>query len=410
MPSFASAGWRSAVILSLYGYQGLVAGFAMTALPNWQAANGATLAEIGFYLAVIGVPWTAQPFWGPVVDRFGAFRGGPRRFWVLLGLVGALGCLGLLVLGGEMPLGRLALVLLAHNLFASLVDTAADGMIIDRVPADRLGQATALTRTGFACGTAIGATLFSWAIPAIGLRGAAALMLALGLLAVILPFAVRETPERHGQKLRTGGGIALPEMLASLLRELASRRTLRLIGFCLAVEFVVGAFGVRLSVAMVQEGGWQADEVSRLQGALALLGGTVGALGVALWVDRAGPFRTLIALLLVCAASHLGAGALLLPTEPHPLAPAAALSLSALSPALFFVALAPAVMLESRGATAATRFALYMAALNLGTIAGAAAAASIGAVLDLPWMGIAAGAILIGCAVAAWRGAVPDRG
>jgi PAT family beta-lactamase induction signal transducer AmpG len=106
------------VILAVYGYQGLVAGFAVTALPNWMAAQGASLAEVGAYLALTGLPWTVQPLWGPVVDRFGGSRLGARRAWVLAGLAGALACLAALPLAGG-SLHGIGLVLLAHNAFAA---------------------------------------------------------------------------------------------------------------------------------------------------------------------------------------------------------------------------------------------------------------------------------------------------
>jgi hypothetical protein len=410
VPLFASPAWRSAVILVLYGYQGVVAGFAMTALPNWHAAGGASLAEIGAYLALTGLPWTLQPLWGPVVDRFGGFRAGPRRFWILLGLAGAVASLIAVALAGAGDLARIAPLLLLHNAFAALVDTAVDGLMIDRVPADRLGQVTALTRVGFTGGTALGAALFAWALPAIGAGPAPWLLPLFALAAAMMVVAVREAPGGDLLSFRRHAvaGASIAVMLHDLLAELLRGETLRLIGFCVAVEFVIGAFGVRLAVGMVQEGGWDAAEVSRIQGGIALLGGTAGALLVAAWVDRAGPFRALVALLALCAACHAGAGLLLAGGAP-PLAWAASLSISALSPALFFVALAPAVMLESRGEAAATRFALYMAALNLGTVAGAAAAPRIGALLDPPAMGFAAAAVLGAAVMLALGGVVPIR-
>jgi PAT family beta-lactamase induction signal transducer AmpG len=192
-------------------------------------------------------------------------------------------------------------------------------------------------------------------------------------------------------------------MLADLAIQATRRDALALIALCVTVEFVIHAFGVRLAVGLVQEGGWEAGDVSRMQGALTLLGGTAGALAVAWWVDRAGPYRALTALLGLAAAAHVAAALLLAGEAPSGRGQAMALSMSALSPALFFVALAPAVMLESRGANAATRFALFMAALNLGSIAGAAASARIGAVLDLPQMGIAAALVLAASAIAVTR-------
>jgi PAT family beta-lactamase induction signal transducer AmpG len=301
------------VILCLYGYQGLVAGFAFNAIPNLHASLGETPGAIGAYVALVGLPWTLQPLWGPVVDRFGASRLGRRRPWVLAGLGGALASLALLPMAGEGP-GSLALLgplLCLHSVFAALLDTAADGMIMDRVPDHRLGQATAHTRMGFALGSAAGAAIFAWLLPAIGLPRAAMVLLALGAAAGALALLVREAPpgEAAAQHPQTGQGFAT--LLRALGAALLRREALALLAFCIAVEFAVGAFGVSLSVAMVQAGGWDPAALSRLQGLLALVGGTAGAAAVGWWSDRAGHGRVLVALLLVCCTAHLVAALLL---------------------------------------------------------------------------------------------------
>jgi PAT family beta-lactamase induction signal transducer AmpG len=398
------------VILAVYGYQGLVAGFAVTALPNWMAAQGASVAEIGAYLALTGLPWMAQPLWGPVVDRFGGSRMGARRAWVLAGFAGALACLAALPLAGA-ALPAIGLVLLAHNAFAALVDTAMDGLIIDSVPQRRLGQATALTRMGFTGGMALGAALFASAIPALGLPASGLLLAAIGTAAAAMPLLVREAAGDAHLSLRAAAarpaGPSLGRMLARLAAEARRREVLALLALCVTVEFAVGAFGLRLSVALVQEKGWDPAALSRLQGALALAGGTLGALLVAAWVDRAGPARAVVALLAAAALGHAAAG--LLVREGAGGAQAVALALSALLPALFFVALAPAVMLASRGEAAATRFTLFMASLNLGGILGAAAAGRLAEWLPTGQMGLAAGLVLAGCAAAAASPRLPLR-
>ena len=108
-----------------------MAGFALTALPNHAAGQGAGTAELGAYAAAIGLPWVLQPLWGPVVDRFGGMRMGRRRFWVLLALMGSLvaqSCL--LWVANKLP--AIALVFMAHSLCAALMDTATDAMKIGR--------------------------------------------------------------------------------------------------------------------------------------------------------------------------------------------------------------------------------------------------------------------------------------
>ncbi|HUS14815.1 MAG TPA: hypothetical protein VM536_07325 [Chloroflexia bacterium] len=44
---FALPAWRLRMILAVYSYQGLVAGFGLTALPNHLAATGASAGAIG---------------------------------------------------------------------------------------------------------------------------------------------------------------------------------------------------------------------------------------------------------------------------------------------------------------------------------------------------------------------------
>jgi MFS family permease len=243
---------------------------------------------------------------------------------------------------------------------------------------------------------------------------ASSLLLLLGGAAAAAPLAVKETAAddtltlRRHPRSEARSGVGKGEAGASLgqlIHDLAlgRREAVALLALCAAAEFAVGAFGVRLAVEMVQAGGWDPAVLSRLQGALALAAGTAGALAVGWWADRAGPVRALAALLALSAAAHLGAALLLAPGEVSGTPAACALALSVVAPALFFVALAPAVMLSSRGAAATTRFALYMASLNFGSVAGAAAAGPIGSLLTLWQTALAAALVFAVCAVAATR-------
>lgn len=400
--SFLNPSGRRLLILSLYGYQGLVAGFGLTALPNHFAAAGATASAIGGYMALVGLPWALQPFWGPLVDRFGQFRMGRRRFWVVLALAGALASLACLPLAGDAP-AAIGPVLLVHSGFAALLDTALDAMIIDRVPSDRLGQATALTRTGFVTGTAAGAMLFAWAIPALGPGAAAVLLLLLGLCAAAIALLVREAGDDRLLSLRrdvaaeaTASYRALLAQLVSVMRQPSA---LALLALCIAEEFATAIFGVHLSVGLIQQGNWDPASLSRLQGGLALVGGTIGAVAIGFWSDRLGHYRLLRWLLGLCAVAYVVA-ALMMAAPQAAWLGAAALTLSSIVPALVFVALAPAVMQSSRGTGAATRFALFMAALNLGGILGSAAAGPVGAVLS-SWQIALGGAVVFGCCAVA---------
>ncbi len=408
---FGRTGWSLAFVFCLYAYQGLVAGFALTALPNHHAGLGASAAEVAWHAVAVGLPWVLQPAWGPVVDRYGDFRMGRRRFWVVAALAGSVLMLLLLLAAADLPgaIGRTSLVLAAHSAFAALLDTAVDGMIIDRVPPEGLGRANACTRAGFVSGTAAGAALFASVLPAHGLHAAAVLLAGAGALAAAPAVLVREEATDAWFSLRRrpppptqGTRPAAPRrILRRFLAPMLRRQALVLLAFCLAVEGAVAVVQLRTGLELVQKRGWDPASLSRLQAALGLLGGTVGAFAVGWWSDRLGALRGLSAVLLFSAAAH-AAVALLLAGGADAAAPAAA-GMAAGLPVLVFVALAPAVMRASRGPGAATRFALFMAALNLGGVAGNAVAGELGGDLPLWAPVLAAAGVFAGCALLARR-------
>ncbi|MBP0491764.1 MFS transporter [Pararoseomonas indoligenes] len=404
-PLIGAPGWRYALIAALYAHQGLVAGFALTAIPNHFAALGASTGEIGAHVATVGLPWILQPLWGPVVDRFGGFAMGRRRFWVLLALTASLLALARLLLveeGGVATLPAISAVFLVQGALAALNDTATDGMIIDNVPPERLGTANAVTRTGFVTGGAAGAALFAWMLPAHGLHASALVLLGFGGGVLLLQMLVREDADDARLSLRRKHArAAAGEGFATLLRRLfASLRggaTPLLLVFCFATDFGAAIFRLPLSVELIQARGWEAEALSRFQAGMGLVTGTLGALAIGWWTDRAGPGRALAVLLGLCGIAHVLSGALLMVPEPRWAAMAGplALGLSTVLPALLFVALAPAVMRASLGPAAATRFALFMAALNMGDVTGSAVAGDAAALMGLPSVGLAAGALFL---------------
>jgi predicted MFS family arabinose efflux permease len=407
---FGRTGWSLPFVFWLYAYQGLVAGFALTALPNHHAGLGASGADIAWHAVVVGLPWVLQPAWGPLVDRFGDFRMGRRRFWMVWALGGSLGMILLLLAVPDVPGGltRTSVVLAAHSACASLLDTAVDAMVIDRMPAEGLGRANACTRAGFVSGIAVGAALFSAVLPAFGLHAAAVLLAAVGATAAVPTLLVREEaddawlslrrrPGRSAAAVRFAPGRALRRFLAPMLR----RQALVLIGFCLAVEGATAVVQLRTGVELIQGRGWEAGSLSRWQAAFGLLSGTLGAFAVGWWSDRLGALRGLSAILLASAGAYAGVAVLL--AAGAPAAPPLAAGMVASLPVLIFVALAPAVMRASRGPGAATRFALFMASLNLGGVGGSAVAGALGSGVSLWALALGAAGVLAGCAALARR-------
>ncbi|MFB0489752.1 MFS family permease [Methylobacterium sp. OAE515] len=404
LPSLATRRARYGVFFATYLYQGLIAGFSLTALANHLAARGVSAAEVGFHFALAGLPWTLQPIlWGPVIDRAGDFRMGRRRPFAVVAILGAHAALALLLLARPDQVGLLGLIFLAHSLFASLLDTACDRMIMDHVPALELGRVSACTRAGFVAGTSLSAAIFSWMLAAEGLVASARWLLAAAVLASLPMLLIREAPNdafaapgRRGPPPRR---LPFRRFLRRLGVALRRPRALRLLALCFGLDGALGLFELPFSVDLLQRQGWDPAALSRLQAGLALTSGTAGALAIGLWADRAGAVRPLRALLLASAGAFALAAALIGARLVGPAGPVI-LALTNMLPGLLIVALMPALLQASRGrAGAATQFEVYMAAMNLGSVAGTALAGWLAPVLSL-W---AVAALVAGVFLAAAR-------
>ncbi|QGY02287.1 MFS transporter [Methylobacterium mesophilicum SR1.6/6] len=388
LPSLAGRRARYGVFFATYLYQGLVAGFSLTALANHLAVQGVSAAEIGLHFALAGLPWTLQPIlWGPLIDRAGDFRMGRRRPFAVAGILGCHGALALLLLPGAGGIGALGLIFLAHSVFASLLDTACDRMIMDHVPAAELGRVSACTRAGFVAGTSTSAALFGWLLATSGVAMSVRWLLVAVILASLPMLLIREAPTDALVALARRGGARRPlpfrRFLLRLAASLRRPRALRLLALCFGLDGALGLFELPFSVDLLQRQGWDPAALSRLQAALALASGTAGAVAVGVWSDRAGPVRPLRALLLASAATFVLAGGLIGLGLVGPAGPVI-LALTNMLPGLLIVALMPTLLQASRGrAGAATQFEVYMAAMNLGSVVGTALAGWLAPVLPL---------------------------
>jgi predicted MFS family arabinose efflux permease len=408
-PSLQIPRWRFGLFTLLYLYQGIVAGFALTALANHFAATGASTADIGRHLAIVGLPWVAQPLlWGPLIDRATPYRMGPRRFWLVVSLACAQASLaGLLVLGAAASLTAVSAVLFLHSLAASLADTATDCMIAGSVPADELGRTSAGTRAGFVIGSAAGTAIFAWVLETRGFPAAAGALLGMTTPLAIAAVLVREVPSDRCLSLRRGRPSCAPvqgrvsEAVSFARRLLAAFRTrdaATLLAMCFAIDFGLALFQVPFAVALVQVHGWDAGALSRLQALLALLGGTLGAVGLGAYVDRIGPGQALRALLVACAVAF-GVAGLLIAAGLETAAGPFILGLASVVPALLYVALLPTVRLASRdGRASATQFQVYMAAMNLGDVVGSALAGALASTMAPTLVALGAAGLFLICA------------
>ena len=73
---------------ALYVAQGIPEGLLWYGIPAWLAMNGKSPAEIGSYVAVVGIPWSLKILNAPIMDRFTFLAMGRKRPWVLFGQFG----------------------------------------------------------------------------------------------------------------------------------------------------------------------------------------------------------------------------------------------------------------------------------------------------------------------------------
>lgn len=377
-PTLRQRRWRYATFFSTYLYQGLIAGFSLTALANAHAARGADPGEIGLHAALAGLPWTFQPLlWGPPVDRAGQGR---RRIWGVSAIAAGHVCLaGLFFAPGLDALALVGAMFFLHSLFASLLDTVSDRLIMDHVPTGELGRMSACTRIGFVTGASVGGALFAYTLATWDFRHSVLLLFGLSLAAALLPILVRERPgdpllRLHAGARRIAGPVA--PSFARFLRRLSIglRRpaALRLLLLCFGVDFAFALFEIGFTVDLIRRQGWDPLELSRVQAVLTLVSGTAGALAIGFWSDRAGALPALRVLFAGVAGAFAVAIALIAMDAPFA-GGAVILGLTAVLPSLVIVALVPALMQASgRRVGAATEFETYMAALNLGSVVGAA--------------------------------------
>ncbi len=407
--SLAGRRTRYGVFFATYLYQGLIAGFSLTALANHLTARGVSAAEIGVHFALAGLPWTLQPIlWGPVVDRAGDSRMGRRRIFAVAAILGCHATLALLLWGGEDRIGWLGLIFFAHSLCAALLDTACDRMIMDHVPAGELGRVSGCTRAGVVVGTSLSAAAFAWMLAAYGLAVSARWLLAAAILASLPMVLIREAPtdalaapSRRGPAPRR---LPFRRFLRRLVASLRRPKALRLLALCFGLDGALGLFELPFSVDLLQRQAWDPAALSRLQAGLALASGTAGALAVGIWSDRAGPVQPLRALLLASAITFVAAGALLGAGLVGSAGPVI-LALTDMLPGLLIVALMPALLQASRGrAGAATQFEVYMAAMNLGSVAGTALAGWLAPILPLSAVAFFVAIVFLGGFRVAGRG------
>ena len=380
----------------LYFAQGIPQGVTLGAIPAWLAMNNKTPAEIGSFLAVMGMPWAFKILIAPLMDRYTILSMGRKRPWVIFGQLGLI--ISFLAIGFVPdPLNNLKWLMIVGffiNFFAAFQDVATDGMAIDVIPVDEQARANGLmwgsSTIGISLAMVVGTTLintvgFSSAIPF--------LAVAVGLI-ILAPIFFRE---RSGEKIMpwTKGKVSENSkkvqskswilILKDLLKVIILPSSLLMLATVFYAQFLGKLVYTSFTLLTIQNLGWTNTSFSQISSISDVVAGLLGMFLGGFLVDRYGEKRMLtiyfsafsLLLLSIGLSQNYWANDTLIFVF---------YSIFAFLATFITISVLAGAMKLSWKVVAATQFTLYMAFANVG---GALGAAIIGTLKEnLSWANI----------------------
>ena len=375
---------RYATFFGWYIMQGIPAGFALTALANYLAAEQISTGEIGAFVALIGLPWGLKFVWGPIVDRYTYRPMGHRRPWIIASqLFAMVTMVGIVMVGNPTThFKTLSLLFCIHALFASIQDVVVDALAIEVVPEDERGKTTAFMRSGMVLGTAIGSAGLGYLLRTFGFEWAALTeALLLGSL-TIASFFIRERREdslfpQIGKVVKHNyTPIDIPDF-RHIFRELFRgifQRTSIFLTLAISIVYVTESLYRRvLDVYLIQKIGWTDIELTSLKGVPGTLL-TLAAVFLGGWlVDRFGGRRVLFSTMLFLLGLYVGYS-ILEPYWADQWFTSSFLLVKGTVDALVNVSAIPLFMYLARPGVEGSQFVFYMALSNQMDVLGASLA------------------------------------
>ena len=385
---------RFSAFTAFYFAQGIPIGLLNVAVPAWLAEQGYSPAQIGSFVAAIGLPWAFKLVAGPFMDRFQFPAMGLRRPWVMAaqcGLLLALAAMGLIP-GGEGFLFMLMVVGVVANSFAAAQDVAVDGLAIDVLPKSEYGRANALMVFGQVVGYGVFGGLSGILLARAGLTAAALTAAAAVFLIFLVALLARERP---GEKLLPWSpGAASPRevqparsliaMFGDLIKAMVLPMSLLLMTGTVIARVVAGMALVIYPVFAVNELGIASDTYSQVISVIYMIAAVVG-LAIGPLIDRFGAKNIAIVSMISVAAvwGVFGLTSAWWGSVPFVLA---IVMLIEIGMQAFMISIIAQHMNITWIKIAATQFAVYMAIANLGRSAGAAVYSALSDVLGTQQM------------------------
>lgn len=369
-------GLRLFTVFILYIGQGIPIGLFDFALPGWMAVNGANAGEIGFVVAMSGIPWSFKFLNGFIMDRYTWLAMGRRRAWIIgaqLSMMTSLLVFAVIAAGPRdvLLLGIAALVV---NTAVTLQDVAVDGLAIDILPDSERSYASGIMSGGQSLGMAASAGLAGFMIYNYGVSAA---YLACATLVGLVTVHILWVRERTGEKrLPWSPGGAHPRnhqiqaaswlpLLKGTLAGLLAGKSLLFMPVLFVRGMGYGFFIVAVPLLAAQYAGWSEDRIGALNGSAQLVSGAVVVFLGGWLAERAGAQR----LALTCYALVAALVAVLLVAQGS-WSDGQVLTGFVYGWNIVFTLLLAALMVLAMRLTllqvSATQFSIYMAIHNLG--------------------------------------------
>ncbi|MFK5879757.1 MAG: MFS transporter [Flavobacteriaceae bacterium] len=272
---------------SLYVAQGIPEGMIFFAIPAWLAMNDKSVAEIGAFVGVIGIPWSFKILVAPLMDRFTYLPMGRKRPWIIIGQLGLI--ISLLAASFiNDPLNNLNMLMVAGffiSFFGAFQDVAVDGMAIDILPINQQARANGLMWGSKTVGTSLSLAISTWIINTHGFASAVISLSVAVMCIILIPIFFREN---IGEKIMpwtkgVASKISLQKQMTSWkvifksLFKVFFLPTSLIMGVAVFINSIGnGLMDTLLPVFTIQEVGWTNSDYSQIMAIANIIAGLSG--------------------------------------------------------------------------------------------------------------------------------------
>lgn len=364
----------------LYVAQGIPEGMTFFGIPAWMAMNGKSAADIGAFLAIVGIPWSLKILIAPLMDRFTFLAMGRRRPWVLVGQLGLIFSFIAMAFVPD-PLNNMKLLMAAGfmiSFFGAFQDVAVDGMAIDIVPIDQQARANGLMWGAKTIGISASLAAGNWIINSYGFQYAVLCLSVAICIIIFIPLFLRERP---GEKILPWSGGSASAINLSMQLESWGQIFKSLVkvfflpgSLLMGIAFFIiqmgfGLIKALLPVFTIQTIGWTDQEYAHVFSITSLVAGFLGMFAGGALADLFGK-RRMISIYLVSMILLMVAMAFFKIYWSSALMVTGFISAYLILWVFLSVAVFATGMELCWKRVAATQFTLYMAISNLGKAVG----------------------------------------